>query len=122
MEQLVDVIGAEHACSLGRTLPAAAFAQFEGCHYLEALGFAQSLEGKEVVETPLAEHAEAVAAAGTDLLHQRDGSMLHRAGADEDGKQLGIAESRRTQTHHLFPRAVCLCPFVYGDVHRAFLI
>lgn len=122
MEQFVDVARADHTCPLGRTLPAAAFAQLEGCHYLEALGFAQPLEGEEIVEVPLAECAEAVAAAGTDLLHQRDSSLLHRTRTDEDGKQLGIAESRCAQAHHLLTRAIRLCPFVYGYVHRVLSI
>ena len=110
MKGFVDVIGRVYSDPFRTLLPVSAFAQFEGCHDGDALGWPDAFEAGEIVDFPFAQPVQVVVAAGKCPLHQCHGTFFSVSRADKDCQQFGVAEGFRSFQHHFFPWPVFCRP------------
>ena len=82
----VDLRGCAQVRTLFRGLCLTSFAEFAGSQDGDGLGLADAFVLAEVVDRFLAEGVETVVTVVEHLLHQVDGTLVGRAGADEDGQ------------------------------------
>ncbi len=115
MHQVVDGCGGTEIGSLLGSRVFATLAEFTGGKDGDSLGRPHAMVAAQVVYSLLAQSIEIVIAVAEHCTHQVHGTLSVRSGANENGKQLGIAERRCSEAHHFLSRPVLLVPMINAE-------